>query len=92
MPVDATRILSNPYNGGIKPSANPLEDNRDAWCGSQSWRKTEVDLSGLQGQSLNFRWRAGTQSYRQATWYIDDIRVSGCALPELIHRDGFELP
>jgi hypothetical protein len=92
IPVPSARILSNPYNGVIEPSDNPLQDNREAWCNLQTWRKTEVDLSGLEGESLNFRFRIGTSQNGYATWTIDDILVSGCIKPNLIHLDGFELP
>ena len=83
--IPATSFLSDAYDHVITTTANPVREDRgvdvDAWCGIQDWTLTEVDLSGLEGSTLQFRFRIGTDnSIRREGWYIDDVVVAGCAL------------
>lgn len=92
----AAQILSNGYNGLLSNQhSNPL-GGRNAWVGIQAeYIKVEVDLSGQAGNSVQFRWRLGTDSSEAAgDWKIDDIQVSdpgGCqGNSDLIFMNGFE--
>jgi hypothetical protein len=82
--------MTNPYTGPAS-GANPLAD-RSTWCNRQDWIRTVVDLEGLDGQSLQFRYRLGTDgSVRADDWHIDDVRVQSCEfVQEELFDDGFE--
>ncbi len=89
-PLSAERILGNPYTGTIEDiSGNPL-GGRPGWCGVQPWARTAVDLHGLEGSKLQFRFRLGTdEALAQGDWLVDDVIVQSCE-PEFIFADGFE--
>ncbi|TCS99163.1 hypothetical protein EDC25_1061, partial [Pseudofulvimonas gallinarii] len=48
------------------------------------------------GQTVQFRWRVGTDSSVAANgWHLDDIKVQACETKEkddTLFRDGFEGP
>jgi hypothetical protein len=93
-PVDDARLQTNGYTGPLDNRfGNPLGD-RDAWCGSQDWTRTVVDLTGLDGETLQFRFRLATDSSVAVDdWHIDDVRVQSCiVVQEEIFADGFESP
>lgn len=80
--VGASAFVSDPYNGTLNTSDNPLAGDREVWCGTQPWQRTEVELWGWEGQTLNFRFRLGTNgTVRREGWYIDDVQVRGCVEP-----------
>ncbi len=57
----------------------PLGPSRPAWSGNQlTWRNASVDLGGFNGQSLQIRFRAVSDSSaaNTGTW-IDDISLTG---------------
>ncbi|MEX2498890.1 MAG: hypothetical protein WD397_08460 [Wenzhouxiangellaceae bacterium] len=89
-PNSAVAVLDNPYTGTVENNAgNPLAD-RPGWCGIQDWTRTAVDLRGLEGSNLRFRFRLGTdEAFAQGDWLIDDVVVQSCE-PEYIFSDGFE--
>jgi len=90
--VTASMLETNPYVGPIDDGfSNPLA-GRDAWCGFQDWTRTVVDLAGLDGQTLQLRYRLATDSSVAADdWHIDDVRVQSCrVVQEEIFADGFE--
>ena len=90
--VTASMLETNPYVGPIDDRYdNPLA-GRDAWCGLQDWTRTVVDLTGLDGQTLQFRYRLATDSSVAADdWHIDDVLVQSCrVVEEEIFADGFE--
>jgi hypothetical protein len=59
--------LSNPLGGKL------------GWCGAYNWQKTIMDVSTLQGQSVQFRFRVGTDtSNSREGWYIDNFRLQSC--------------
>lgn len=81
-------FLVDPPGGLISATNNPL-DSRTGWCGEQPWIRTEVGLNGLEGETLMFRFRIGTDDSQGSDgWYVDDVQVGGCVMP--IHRSGFE--
>lgn len=88
------RLITDPYTAEVATDTeNPLA-GMFAWCGQQDWTSSEVDLSGLQGESLRFRFRLGTDNLTAAEgWYIDDIEVYMLdpePEPDMIHVDSFE--
>lgn len=93
-------ILNDPYRGPISGDYNNPLAGLPAWCNPSSspraWADTLVDLSNWAGQSVQLRWRLGTDSsIGREGWYVDDVRVHACEtadtplLPE-IFADGFE--
>lgn len=91
-------LLTDPYDGAVNTGfQNPL-GGLNAWCGDpQAYLRSVVDLTSYAGQTVQFRFRLGTDSTVGRVpdgWYIDDVSVQSCAgpLPDLIFADGFELP
>jgi hypothetical protein len=69
------------YNGTVYTGyGNPLS-GRSAFVGSShGYGSTRIDLSGLAGQNVMFRWRIGTDATLDAFgWFIDDPKVVSCA-------------
>ncbi|WP_110518754.1 S1 family peptidase [Herpetosiphon llansteffanensis] len=86
-------LLTDPYNGAITASSNPL-NGRDAWCGDpQDWLKSVVDLSAYNGETVMFRFRLASDSSvgRDDGWKIDNVSVKACTEesepegPELVY-------
>lgn len=78
-PFDAESVLENPYTGIVEnTSSSPIADLA-GWCGAQSWTKTVIDLRGLEGAELMFRFRLGTDVEVAAeNWLIDEVAVQSC--------------
>ncbi|MFD3164463.1 choice-of-anchor J domain-containing protein [Herpetosiphon sp. NSE202] len=86
-------LLTDPYNGAITASTNPL-NGRDAWCGDpQDWIKSVVDLAAYDGETVMFRFRLASDSSvgRPDGWKIDNVSVKACTEesepegPELVY-------
>ena len=77
MPNAALR--TDPYNGAVNASSNPL-DGSQAWCGDpQEFLNSVVDISTYAGQTVNFRFRLGSDnSVGREGWAIDDVKVQTC--------------
>ncbi|MEW5988669.1 MAG: choice-of-anchor B family protein, partial [Chloroflexota bacterium] len=76
-----TELLTDPYNGPVYASLqNPLAD-RNAWCGDpQDWLNSVVDVTAYAGQTVQFRFRLGTDDrFGREGWYIDDVAVQSCS-------------
>lgn len=76
-------LLTDPYDGPISSAySNPL-GGRNAWCGDpQNWLNSVVDLSSYAGQTVQFRFRLGTDaSVGREGWTIDDVLVQSCRTP-----------
>lgn len=93
--VQASALLTEPYTANA-PSGNPLS-GKPVWCGTaRPWTLNVVDLSAYAGQTVNLRWRLGTDTAVGTSpdgWRIDDIVVDGCeaiAIETVIFGDGFE--
>ncbi len=71
-------LLTDPYDGPFG-GGNPL-GTVNAWCGSpQDWLNSIVNLAPYAGQTVQFRWRLGTDSgVGTEGWYIDDVAVQAC--------------
>ncbi len=80
--VPNANLLTDPYDGPVSASfGNPLA-GLDAWCGTnpQSYLDSIADISAYAGQSVNFRFRLGTDtSVSRPGWDIDDVTVQSCA-------------
>jgi hypothetical protein len=83
-------VLDNPYTGIVESlSSNPIAGEA-GWCGAQPWTRTVIDLRGLEGEDLRFRFRLGTdEAVPLDDWLIDDVRVQSCE-PDFLFADGFE--
>ncbi len=60
-------------------SSNPLA-GLQAWCGDpQDWLNSIVDINTYAGQTVQFRFRVGTDSsVSREGWSIDDVVVQSC--------------
>lgn len=88
-------MSTDPYDGPINDGfSNPLI-GFDAWCGDpQDWLRSVVDLDAYAGETVQLRFRLGTDSsVDHPGWDIDDVWVQSCVPYDtngLIFRDGFE--
>jgi hypothetical protein len=63
--VDNSMLDTLPYTGEIDDRFNNPLIGLDGWCDVQPWVESVVDLDGLDGETLNFRFRLGTDlAYR----------------------------
>ena len=86
-------MATDPYDGPISSSfQNPLI-GFDAWCGDpQDWLRSVVDLNAYAGETVQLRFRLGTDSsVSHPGWDIDDVRIQSCVPSEPpFFADGFE--
>ncbi|MGB5057679.1 MAG: choice-of-anchor J domain-containing protein [Candidatus Promineifilaceae bacterium] len=74
-------LLTDPYDMTVSSSySNPLA-GRKAWCGDpQDWLNSIVSLDDYAGQTVQFRFRLGSDtSVGREGWYIDDVKVQSCS-------------
>ncbi len=88
-PLPDGRMLTDPYDGPV----TGLSDV-EGWCGDpQDWLESVVDLNEEAGETVQFRFRIGTDSsVSRPGWDIDNVTVQSCMeapLPD-IFEDGFE--
>jgi hypothetical protein len=96
---DAAIFAGGGYTGPISTQfGNPLQ-GLQAWCGNTPRPFTDgpvrVDMSNHAGQSVQFRFRLGSDSsVGHEGWYVDDIDVSSCSggASDVIFADGFDGP
>jgi len=85
--------MTDPYTGVMSASfSNPLA-NLNAWCGDpQPWLRSVVDIDAYAGETVQFRFRLGTDtSVSHPGWDIDDVLVQSCVPAEPpFFADGFE--
>ncbi len=94
--VPASAMLTDPYDNVIwndTPGNNPISNDygaTDAWCdNSQPFTLSVVDIDAWAGDTVQFRWRLGSDSAAgNEGWYIDDVFVQSCRLGIFI--DSFE--
>lgn len=70
------------YDGTVSNAhGNPLA-TQQAWCGNpRDWHKPVVDLSAYVGETVQFRFRLGTdRSEGREGWYVDDVTVQACGV------------
>jgi hypothetical protein len=86
-------LLSDPYDGTIRSgSSNPLA-SLPGWCGSpQPWLESVVDMADYAGQTVQLRFRLGTDvAVGRPGWDIDDVSIQTCVADEPpMFADGFE--
>ena len=93
--VAGGNLLSDPYDGTVSSSfSNPLA-GLQAWCGDpQPFLNSIVDVTAYAGQTVQFRFRLGTDTSVSRTdgWNIDDVLVQSCQVDGsgLPFDDGFE--
>ena len=93
--VPNSDLLVGGYTGAISSSfSNPL-GGLQGWCGPNPapYQQTIADLSAYQGQTVQLRWRIGTDSsVSRPGWDVDEVVVQSCAFgpSALIFADGFE--
>jgi bacillopeptidase F (M6 metalloprotease family) len=91
--VPTANLLTDPYNGAVSASfSNPLA-GLQAWCGDpQPYLNSIADVSSYAGQTVNFRFRLGSDSsVSKEGWYIDDVKVQSCEpFDPPLFADGFE--
>lgn len=88
------QMLTDPYDGPIDDGfSNPLI-GFDAWCGDpQDWLRSVVDLDAYAGETVQLRFRIGTDSsVSHPGWDIDDVWVQSCVPDNAgpIFDDDFE--
>jgi len=81
--VPNANLLAGPYVGAISSSfSNPLA-GLQAWCSATTttYRQTIADVSSYAGQTVQFRWRIGTDSSVGRTgWDVDNVVVQSCQI------------
>ena len=79
--VPGADLLTDPYDGPVSTCcSNPLA-GLDAWCGNnpQPYLGSRVDVSAWAGQTVQFRFRLGSDtSANRPGWYVDDVSVWSC--------------
>jgi hypothetical protein len=78
--TQVNNLLLGPYRTDPIPGTfgNPLA-GLNAWCGTTSYINTIADISTYAGQTVQFRWRLGTDSSVGAPgWDLDDVTVQSC--------------
>lgn len=88
--VTSDKMLTDPYDGPMS-SGNEMGPVQ-GWCGDpQEYLNSIVDISDYKGQTVKFRFHKGADgSVNHDGWDIDDIKVKGCVVPDLIYKNGFE--
>ncbi|MCP3963857.1 MAG: hypothetical protein GY719_38970 [bacterium] len=95
--VPGSAMLTDLYDDILwndTPGNNPISNDygaTDAWCDpSQPFTLSVVDLASWVGQTVQFRWRLGSDSASGGDgWTLDDVVVQSCD-SGLIFTDGFE--
>ena len=85
-------LLTDPYDGPVSTCcSNPLQ-NLQAWCGDpQDWLNSVADIDAYAGQTVNFRFRLGTDSsVAREGWYLDDVKVQSCIADTMPFIGDFE--
>jgi hypothetical protein len=89
-PFTAADTLEYPYTGTVESISSSPIAGLDGWCGVQPWTRGVIDLTGLAGGTLRFRFRLGTdEAVAAGDWLIDDVQVQSCE-PDFLFADGFE--
>lgn len=85
--VPDSALLTDPYNGTITDNPDSPISGRPAWCADADNQPGSgeqeivsiVDLAAWAGQTVNFRYRLGSDAFvGREGWYIDDVSVQGC--------------
>jgi uncharacterized repeat protein (TIGR01451 family) len=84
--LGAPDLLTDPYDGTVSDCCtNPLV-GAQAWCGTKDWTNSIVDLSMFGGDTVQLRYRLGTDfSDGVDGWYLDDVKVQSCSNGTVTH-------
>jgi hypothetical protein len=82
--VPNDKLINDLYDGVVLPDlGNPLA-GRVAWCSERDyWVDAQAELDEYAGKPVTFRFRLGTDSSVNSSWYIDDVRVQACRDPDV---------
>jgi hypothetical protein len=85
-------MLTDPYDGPT--STGNVLGIIQGWCGDpQEYLNSIVDIATYAGQTVKFRFhKANDGSVNHNGWDIDDVKVYGCQMPDVIYVNGFEVP
>jgi len=71
-----SKIFRKPYRGKINYSTFAIPNISAWWGNSNGWIQTYVDLSDYAGQTVNIRFRFGSNNGTGGNgWYIDDVEL-----------------
>ncbi|PIV33665.1 MAG: hypothetical protein COS34_06605 [Lysobacterales bacterium CG02_land_8_20_14_3_00_62_12] len=99
--IGSPSLLTDPYDGLVSTDFSSPIANLQAWCenpppaNAPVWTKSVVDIDSFAGQSVQFRFRVGTDTSVGSAphgFYLDDVQVQGCTTPNPfnIFNNGFE--
>jgi hypothetical protein len=92
--VPNANLLVGGYTGTVSNSwSNPL-GGLQGWCGPNPapYGQTIADMSAYAGQTVQFRWRIGTDSsVTRPGWDVDDVTVQSCQMACIwdVNQSGF---
>jgi hypothetical protein len=83
--VPNANLLVGPYTGAVATAfSNPLA-GLQAWCGASAYFQTIADVSAYAGQTVQFRFRIGSDtSVSDTGWDVDDVTVQSCQTPTAV--------
>ena len=89
--VPNANLLVGPYTGAISGSfQNPLA-GLQAWCNGSAYSNVIADLSSYAGQTVQFRFRLGSDSsVSDVGWDVDDVMVQSCQTPTAVELSSVE--
>jgi hypothetical protein len=77
--VSNDQLITTSYNGLLATNYNNPMAGAMAWCGTQNWTETIVDLDPVAGQEIRIRFTQATdESIGQLGWTVDDFLVQSC--------------
>jgi len=85
-------LLLGGYERTVNSSGNPLS-GLPGWCGPNPspYQQAIANLTPYAGQTVQFRWRIGTDgSVSRPGWDVDAVVVQSCSSAG-IFSDGFEV-
>ncbi|MEM8861032.1 MAG: hypothetical protein AAGD96_22135 [Chloroflexota bacterium] len=84
-PIDPQLLISNPYDAQIATENDNLLEGEAAWCGTQDWTNTLIDLSEYSGR-MQLRWHLATdRTVDRAGAYIDSVEVYECDPQDFVY-------
>ncbi len=65
-------------SGGGNPATHPFQGGASCFSGSFDWQESAFDLAALAGETVQFRFRFGSDNGGgDEGWYIDDFALAG---------------
>jgi hypothetical protein len=87
-----SELQAGAYDGMISAASNPLY-GQNAWTAPQTvWINSIANLDGFAGQTVQLRFRLGTDdSIGYEGWYVDDVEVQSCMPSATLGPDSSQL-